>query len=211
VATAILVHGLWYGPVSMALVRLRLDRAGFQCRPFSFPSLKGSLATHARALRDFAAESSTDSPVHLVGHSLGGLVILRALHNFDQLPPGRVVLMGTPVQGSEVSRRVGLRRPLRPFLGDSRYALEEGFAHCPPEREIGVIAGTAGVGIGLAFGGLEGPHDGTVAVSETTLEGASDSVCLNVSHTGLVTSSLVTDAVAGFLEKGRFPRQTDSA
>ena len=43
--------------------------------------------------------------VHLVGHSMGGVLILRALQADPGMPPGRVVLMGAPVRGSAVARR----------------------------------------------------------------------------------------------------------
>ncbi len=202
-STAVLVHGLWYGPVSMALVALRMDRQGVDCHRFSYPTLRGTLEDHARALGKFAGRLGQPE-LHFVGHSLGGLVILRMLADEADLPPGRVVLLGTPVQGSSVSRRIGRHRPLRPFLGDSRYSLEAGFARCPGDRQVGVIAGTAGVGIGRALGGLEEPHDGTVSVAETRLEGVCDRVDLRVSHTGLVLSAEVVSATLRFLATGRF-------
>lgn len=209
VSATILVHGLWYGPISMALVRSRLQRAGFDCRRFSYPTLRASMGASAGALRRFVGRAGQDGavgPVHLVGHSLGGLIILRMLADYPDCPAGRVVLLGSPVQGSVVSRRVGRRGPLRPFLGSSRSSLEKGYPHCPRGREVGVIAGTAGMGIGLAFGGLSKPHDGTVGVKETRLAGATDTLQLPVSHTGLVTSPRVVEAVVAFLETGRFDR-----
>ncbi len=42
--------------------------------------------------------------MHWVGHSLGGLVILRMLERDAALPPGRVVLLGTPYGDSHAGR-----------------------------------------------------------------------------------------------------------
>ena len=45
-----------------------------------------------------------DAPrVHLLGHSLGGIVILRCLERHPQQPPGRVVIMGTPSMASQAA------------------------------------------------------------------------------------------------------------
>jgi hypothetical protein len=45
-----------------------------------------------------------------------------------------------------------------------------------------------------------------VAVAETWLAGARDHVTLPVSHTGLLFSKRVADAVVEFLRSGRFPK-----
>jgi len=71
-------------------------------------------------------------------------------------------------------------------------------------RELGVIAGDRATGMGRLLGSLDGPSDGTVAVRETDLPGATDSVRLHVSHSGMVFSREVASQVAAFLREGRF-------
>ncbi len=79
---------------------------------FSYPSLTGTMNDHVRALVDFA--HAQDVPeLHFVGHSLGGFVILRALQLTDDLPPGRAVLLGTPLQGSKAAQGVARILPFR--------------------------------------------------------------------------------------------------
>ena len=199
----VLVHGLWYGPVSLTLMARRLEARGFRTHSFSYPTLGQALATNARALFDFAREREL-SQLDLVGHSLGGLVILRMLDEWKGLAPGRVVLLGSPVRGSATASKI-VRMPLtRPLVGQARSALEYGFAHAPAGRETGVIAGTRPVGLGRVFERLEPPHDGTIAVAETRLPGATDQLELPVSHTGLVLASEVVAATAAFLRGGCF-------
>lgn len=201
----VLVHGLWYGPVSMRLVARRLEARGFRTYSFSYPTLGRPLAGNARALYEYAR--GLDEPqLDYVGHSLGGLVILRMFDGWNRLPPGRLVLLGSPVRGSATASRIARMRLIRPVVGQARTALEYGFEHAPAGRETGVIAGTRPVGIGQLFEQLESPHDGTIALSETRLAGATDSLELPVSHTGLVLSGQVVAAIDAFLSRGRFDR-----
>lgn len=200
--TVVLVHGLWWGPWSMSLIGRRLRRNGFDVHAFGYPTLHRSLPANAAALREFVAGLDVDH-VDLVGHSLGGLVILRTLDEYTGLPPGRVVLLGSPVRGSAVGRRVAGRPLFKPLVGQARTALTNGISHAPPGRETGVIAGSRSMGVGRIFGGLDGPNDGTVSVSECRLEGAAECI-LPVTHTGLVTAPAVSRAVASFLRTGSF-------
>lgn len=200
--TVVLAHGLWWGAWSMGLLGRRLERRGLAARGFSYPTMRRSLPANAAALREFVVGLGVDQ-VDLVGHSLGGLVILRMLDEYSDIPPGRVVLLGTPVNGSAAARRVAGKRAFRALVGQARAALETGFSHAPAGRETGVIAGSRSVGVGRIFGPLDGPNDGTVAVAECRLEGASECI-LPVTHTGLVMAPSVGRAVAGFLESGAF-------
>lgn len=201
--TVILVHGLWFGQFGLTLLRRRLVRPGFDCHGFSYPTLRRSLANNAWALFEFARRFEGE-PLDFVGHSLGGLVILRMLDEFGGLPPGRVVLLGSPVKGSKVASQAADLKFVRPLVGRARSALEYGFNAAPADRETGVIIGTSQIGVGRLLRRFEQPGDGVVSVDECRLEGAADELVLPVTHTGLVTSKQVAEAVACFLETGRF-------
>lgn len=207
--TVVLVHGLWYGAFSLKLMGRRLESKGLDCCFFAYPTLRRSIAESARALHRFARGLNA-STLDFVGHSLGGLVILRMLDEYGDLPSGRVVLLGSPVTGSAVARRLAEWPVARRLIGRSGQILTAGFAHAPSSHETGVIAGTQGMGLGRAIERLDRPHDGTVSVSETHLSGAADQLQLPVSHSGLVVSARVASEVASFLEQGRF-RRTSAA
>jgi hypothetical protein len=72
------------------------------------------------------------------------------------------------------------------------------------DRELGVIAGDWGFGLGRLVGTLGGPSDGTILLEESKIDGAADRVVLRVSHTGMLFSPLVARAVGAFLKMGRF-------
>ncbi len=199
----VLVHGLWYGPMSMSLLALRLERLGLECHRFGYPTLSRSVKANAQALYRFVRELETDQ-IDFVGHSLGGLVIMHLFDRFDDLPPGRIVLLGSPVRGSSVASRMVEIKAARPLIGEARSGLERSFYRTPQGRETGIIAGTSGVGLGRVIENLEKPHDGTIAVSETLLDDATDTLHLPVSHTGLVLAGPVAEAIASFLHHGHF-------
>jgi hypothetical protein len=72
------------------------------------------------------------------------------------------------------------------------------------DRDIGMIAGSRSIGLGLLLGGLGEPGDGTVAVAETRAEGLRQHRLLPVTHTGMLFSKQVAREVAYFLRTGSF-------
>jgi pimeloyl-ACP methyl ester carboxylesterase len=207
-ALVILVHGLWMSGLQLTVIRRRLQADGtLRALYFSYPTLVGSMTDHVRRLLDWAHAHPSEQ-LHFVGHSLGGLVILRALQVTDDLPPGRAVLLGSPLQGSRTAQRFA-RLPFgRALLGGA--LAEECIEWSPREwsgrREVGVIAGSMGFGVGRLFGSLDAAHDGTVTVEETRLPGAKDHIVLAASHTGLLLSAEVAAQTRHFLEHGMFRR-----
>jgi hypothetical protein len=198
-----MVHGLWYGYWSMRVLGRHLRRGGFKIRHFAYPATSASLSAHAVRLNEFASKAEAET-LHFVGHSLGGLVILRMLSEATNLPPGRIVLLGCPLGGSIVARRMRHHRASGKLLGEIRPALETGYSHLPADRETGMIAGSLGVGLGLLTGGMAGPGDGTVSLDETNVPGFKDRLVLPVSHTGLLFSGTAARQAANFLGTGRF-------
>lgn len=200
----VLVHGIWSNGIEMWRLRHHLSRAGYECHMFKYQIWGRPPAIIAEQLHEYTEK--IDAPVvHFVGHSFGGIVLM---HTFDQFPftsDGRIVLMGAPVNGSAVGRRL-CRVPItRWTLGKTT---EQGILGDVPAwkgwQDIGVIAGTFPVGAGLVAGGPEIPHDGTVSVEETRLKGATDFIALPVSHSGMLFSTRVATQVVTFLRSGKF-------
>jgi pimeloyl-ACP methyl ester carboxylesterase len=208
-ATVVLVHGLWMSGFELRLLKHRLEADGrFRAVSYSYPSLSGGMSDHVRGLLDFIRKQNA-STLHLVGHSLGGIVVLRALQLTDDLPPGRAVLLGSPLQGSRAAQGIVRIVPFgKALLGAAINA--ECVEFTPREwtghRDVGVIAGSLGMGLGRLFATFDGDHDGTILVSETQLPGAKDHIVLSTSHTGLVFSAEVAEQTGHFLEAGSFRR-----
>jgi pimeloyl-ACP methyl ester carboxylesterase len=210
------VHGLWLNGWESVLLRQRLSRQ-LNCTAVSFrySSVGAGLSENARALRGFLGGLKADA-LHLVGHSLGGLVILEmfesvavhggAAEGTTTLPPGRIVLLGSPVRGSRAARNLSLRPFGRFILGLTAHEalLPERERQWPGGRELGIIAGTVPLGFGRLMGPFASPSDGTVLVSETYLAGAKQHLSLRTTHTGMVYSPEVARQAAAFLREGRF-------
>jgi pimeloyl-ACP methyl ester carboxylesterase len=205
-SVVILVHGLWMSGFALDVLKRRLESSGeFRAVSFTYPSVTGSMSEHVRRLIDLARAQQAGQ-VHFVGHSLGGVVVFQALRSTDDLPPGRAVLMGPPLQGCRAATSVARVRVGRTILGA---AINEEVIDCAPRvwsghRDIGVIAGSMGVGLGRLFGNLTGPHDGTILVDETRLPGAKDHIVLRTSHTGMLLSPEVARQAKHFLSEGKF-------
>jgi pimeloyl-ACP methyl ester carboxylesterase len=205
------VHGLWQRGAESHWLRHRLAQdLGAETRTFSYPSVAGDATQNARGLIEALREIRADT-LHLVGHSLGGLVILKAFEEEEllrRLPTGRIVLLGSPLRGSRAARNFarlpfgehimgrGVREELlQPQTRERRWR---------GSRDLGVVAGDLGFGVGRLVGAMGGPSDGTITVDETQIDGAADRVVLRVSHTGMLFSAKVASAAGRFLRTGRF-------
>ncbi|MGH8401004.1 MAG: esterase/lipase family protein [Gammaproteobacteria bacterium] len=203
-ATVVFVHGLYMTGLEMGLLRRRVSQAGFETHQFHYHSVLESVNANAQHLTDYIAKLDA-STVHLVGHSLGGLVILRMFESGAKIPAGRVVLLGTPVRGSIAARNL-TQKNWGWLLGQSGPdgLAEEHESVWDGERELGVLIGTGGYGFGLPRSDLPVPHDGVVAAEETCLSGATDQITLDVHHTSMLLKPEVAEQVIHFLKTGEF-------
>ena len=199
----VLVHGLWNRGWSMMAMARRLRTRGHDVLVFSYSTRKDCLDGHADDLHTFLSDNRSEK-LHLVGHSMGGLVILNLLNRFDDLPPGRVVLMGTPVKGASIVKRLEKLPGQKLMFGKARDNLLQGFQQTPLMHETGMIRGTRALGLGRIAGRRSEPNDGSITVSETELDGLKDSVELEVAHSEMLVSAEVVEQVEQFLLHGEF-------
>ena len=205
------VHGLWLSGFATGFWRSRFAAAGYAAHSFSYATVRQPLKVSARQLAEFAC-ALPQRRIHFAGHSLGAVLIAAMLAERDWRLPGkelgRIVLAGPPFQGSQVGQslsRVGFGRMV---LG---HAIADWLAAAPPVVpagiDLGVIAGTRPVGMGrIAAPGLAQPHDGTVRVAETRVEGSREHLSLPVSHTEMLMSARVTRQMLEFFAHGAFTR-----
>ncbi|MCW8943308.1 MAG: alpha/beta hydrolase [Sedimenticola sp.] len=203
----LLLHGIWMTGFEMGRLKSSLSDQGFTVDVFRYPSITGTPVENAQMLDRYIRQKKFPC-LHLVAHSLGGLVLLNLFDRFPGQPPGRVVLLGSPVQGSKVARRLVAQSWTRMLIGQAgERGLVDGAPPWRGERALGVIAGTSGLGVGRLLGGLSGESDGTVLVSETRIDHATETRFHPAGHMGLLFSSRVATDVAEFLRKGCFPDQ----
>jgi hypothetical protein len=208
----LLVHGLWMNGLIMRLMQRRIEERGYEVDCYSYPTIRLTLKENAERLAGYCKRFE-DGKLHLVGHSMGGLIVLNALSLVSSTCLGRIVVAGTPFTDSFSARRLdrlpGGRRLLGKCIGQW---LQEPCAAAFERTEIGVIAGDGGVGLGRFIApDLPKPSDGVVSVSETPVPGMRDHVVLHVSHTAMLASREVARQICAFLDKGRFSRAERAA
>ncbi len=182
-----------------------LDKAGFDTRPLGFDSMSDPPAAHIERLAQAVKDSGADT-IHLLGHSLGGVVVLHYLQSAVDKRLGRALLLGTPALGSQAALQLD-RQPWGALLGASRELWLTPFPTAIKAKiPVGAIAGDHSFGLGPLFVSLAGANDGVVSVSETRIAGLKDHLVLPVSHTGMLLSSEVCEQAAAFLNKGSFER-----
>jgi pimeloyl-ACP methyl ester carboxylesterase len=227
------VHGLWLTGREAAWLRRQVaDELQAENHLFTYPSVTAGIAENAAALGKYLRDVKADT-VHLIGHSLGGIVILklfedapfgqsadmrwRAMPETGQAAPavgrpapatGRIVLLGSPLGGSRsaqgLARWPGGKKIMG--LGIAEEVLRRRERRWDGARDLGVIAGDLSLGLGRLVGSLAGPNDGTILVEETEFAGATDRIVLRVSHTGMLFSAAVARQTVAFLRDGAFAR-----
>ncbi|MCF7222001.1 esterase/lipase family protein [Marilutibacter chinensis] len=201
VPRVLLLHGIWNAKSWMAPLARRLRGHGFRVEVFGYPSIFGGPEPAIEALIE---RLKGGPPVHLVGHSLGGMVGMEALRREPDLPVVRMVCLGSPLCGSVAARTLGRRTWTGLVLGRSGRLLQQG---CPPWQggpPVGMVAGNVARGMGRLLTRFEGESDGTVALAETHLPGLADHCVVSASHTGLAFSADAARQAAHFLRNGRF-------
>jgi triacylglycerol lipase len=206
----ILLHGMARSPGSMNPLARELNRAGYRVSNVGYPSRPYGVGELVQRYVRPAFESCCrdGQAVHVVTHSLGGILVRYYLQTVE-LPAGsRIVMLAPPNQGSEVADHVRhwpLYRWWTGRVGQQMGTGEDGIVHRlrPINAEIGVIA--ANRSIQPWFSTLiPGPDDGAVSVAGTRLPEMSDHLVVDSSHSILMFNRKVRDQVLHFLAEGRF-------
>src|ERR1700744_4393363 len=103
-AAIVFVHGAIVRGWGMRLMRARLRRLGYNVRQFRYRSMMLGLDENVGRLRKFLRETEGDI-VHVVGHSMGGVLSRLAFEQEPDPRPGRIVAIGSPLLDCWVARR----------------------------------------------------------------------------------------------------------
>lgn len=190
------IHGLGRTNLSMTEMERCLQEAGYVVEAWGYDSLETPILDAGRDLqRDLVARAKQPAPprrIHLVTHSLGGIVVRAMLMRGKPRNLGRVVMLAPPNQGSPWARRaeevVGNRVPALEGLSDSEESL------------VNTLGPVEGVDVGI----IAGQFDLKVPLESTQLKGAKDHVVVPSFHTFIMNRHDVCEYTLQFLETGAF-------
>ncbi|MGQ0651047.1 MAG: esterase/lipase family protein [Betaproteobacteria bacterium] len=197
-AEVVLVPGLWMPAAAMRVLGARLHAAGYAVRYFTYAG-RAAFGANVERFTSFLRGRRA----HLIGHSLGGVLILEALRD-SAVPAAGALLLGAPVRGCVAGRRLGAHAAGRWMMGDCLDLWSEREACWQRPEPLGVVAGTAPLGLGRLLGRLPGESDGVVCVDETAVAGMSARALVPVGHSMLIFSPRVAALAERFMRERRF-------
>lgn len=209
----LLLHGLGRTRLSMALPGRWLRRAGFQVINIGYPSRRRKIDSLAAFVSQrLPPPEKRPQRLHVLTHSMGGIVF-RRLHTISPIAGlGRVVMLSPPNRGSRLARKLGRYAPGRWILGPAFSDLGPNWPTLetllsPVDFDLGVIAGD-GPRYQPYKAFLEGTSDGTVEVMETQIENMKDFLLVPSGHTFIMNRPDVLEQAVHFFRHGRFSRES---
>ena len=191
----VLLHGLGRSATSMTPMADCLSKVGYRTVRWDYPSSAFPVEAHSAELQSLLLDLDARpdvAQIHLVTHSLGGIVVRHALGEADVPSLGRVVMLAPPNQGSPVAER------LSPMLDGVLVPLPQ--LSEQPENLVHVLPMPSAV----AFGVIAGARDDKVPPAYTHLDGEADHVVVDSGHTLIMRRDDVCAHTRSFLASGRF-------
>lgn len=205
----VLLHGLGRTARSMRTLERGLTAADYTVLNIDYPSRKHCVEILAAMVRRrIAAGTASAATVHVVTHSLGGIVLRQIQRSCPLENLGRVVMLSPPNQGSELAERLSGWCLYDWIFGPAGGQLGTGPADLPcrlgpVDFELGVITGDRTVNP-LFSRIIPGPDDGKVAVARAPVAGMRAFTVVHATHPFIMNDPDVLDLVCRFLSRGSF-------
>lgn len=207
----VLVHGLWRSSFAMRSIESHLSEQGFLTVSISYPSTSYDIPQLADSFLSTGVASCKEQgagKVHIVSHSMGGIVARYYLQE-NALPEGsHVVMLSPPNQGSELSEKFGNSWWYQWIVGPAGSSLTKSDLGIiaklkPVDEKVGVIAAFRNWSL-WPESWLPKPNDGTVSVESMQLNEMSDFILVEAGHAMMRFNQEVLDQVRYFLSFGQF-------
>jgi len=181
----------------MTVLGHRLDRRGYLAKPWGYWNMRCSILEHAEAFSRELARLDTDRAVgtiHLVTHSMGGIIARAALERFRPRKLGRFVMLAPPNHGSFVATATagvlgGVFKPVAELT-------------TAPDSLVNSLGMPTGVDVGV----IAASRDALVATESTRPDVPHAHAIIPCLHSSLLFRRDAADLVATFLATGEFPQ-----
>lgn len=194
------LHGFGASPIWMHPLVKRLKEKGWQAIHYRYPSIWSQIDREGERLARSIDECYRNSgvPIHLVGHSMGGIVARVAAEMIECDSIGKLVLLCSPNRGSHIAGRIenwiGRYVPMLKQMSDH----EGSFVNQLPSPSI-------------PFGIIAAQGDLVVRPKDTEIEGAQDWMLVPGMHSAVPWREDVAEAVDHFLRFGSFHAASQSS
>ena len=207
----ILIHGFNNDESDMFPLKQHLQSVGYEAvtinLPLRFSELEDCIAQFEEQFYQQLSDFRCYEKIHLVGFSMGGLVVRLFLAKNIVPNLGRCVLIATPNQGTKLAdmsdkwmKPVG--QIFRPIKALRTNRLDIGDPINTPKPEIGVIAGNTNKHLLGIF--LNRENDGMVEVESAKYHGMTDFVIRPFGHKEIHHQLEIAKLVDLFLRTGKF-------
>ena len=207
----ILLHGMGRTSRSMSKIASSLENEGYNVVNVSYPSTKKTIpALLQEVVKPEIAKLKivSNSKIHFVTHSLGGILV-RAILQTEDLPNGsRIVMLCPPNHGSEIVDKYKnkwwfkrLNGPAGQVLGTDKQSLPNQLKSI--KYDVGIITGTKSYEpwfSRLMMGG----DDGKVSTNSAKLDEMKDFLLVPLGHTFIMQNSVVINQITYFLREAVF-------
>lgn len=203
----ILLHGIGLSYITMKYIEYYLRKEGYEVFNIDYPSRKYTIPMLASYIQEriYARSLNQYNKVHIIGHSLGGVLarLIALDYKYDNL--GECIALSAPNRGSSLAKYLNSWRLFKIYFGPAIIDLEPGSEVLSVIKALPIryalIAGTRSsfTPFGWFF---DEPNDGTVAVSEMIPDTLSEKNIYQfyVSHSSMLINSNVKDKIVELLK-----------
>jgi pimeloyl-ACP methyl ester carboxylesterase len=192
----VLVHGLGAPKLAMSAMGWKLQNMGYQVYNWGYRSTRAEVQCHARQLEGVLEQFSREpdvATIHLVTHSMGGIVARVALASQTFPKLGRMVMLAPPNAGSHAARKLApvlgwLWKPLSQLSDDPQSFVNQ-LPHFRHRNDI-------------AFAIIESATDAVICSSSVRLAGQCDHRVIGSRHGTLPWNAEAIRCTANFLKHG---------
>ena len=201
----VLLHGLGGTRLDMWRMSGRLKRLGFKVKNFGYRSFGNRIETHANRLGAFLGklcQKQAGTTIHLVTHSMGGIITRTMLTDYDFDCLGRVVMIAPPHKGSHAARKLhryfGWLTPSLRQLSDVEGSFVNQLPNSLREKDI-------------EFAIIELTKDRVIEQGRVLLDGYCDYAQIDAHHGIAPSYDETITLVEDFLVKGKFNASASGA
>lgn len=188
-----------------------LQELGYQTTILSYPSRHQPIRTLANdhlAPAILNCQKEGAQKIHLVTHSLGGIIVRDYLSRNKVKELGRVVMLAPPNQGSEVVDRIGHWSAFKSINGPAGGELGTAVTNTPKALgpvtyPVGIIAGDRSINPINSYM-IKGRDDGKVSIENTKVEGMTDHIVLHRTHPMIMKRQETITLTLRFIQQGQF-------